>query len=117
MKFTLSLNDLKILCSIGVADLEREKKQELRLDIELQKDLSLACQSDQIQETINYDEIVAHCLQIASLREYCLIEALAYAIFHEIWRAFSPNYLKITLKKRARADISFASIILEEGRK
>lgn len=113
MRFTLVLKKINLLCTIGVLDQERKKKKNLEIDIELKKDLSLACQLDDLEKTINYDEVIALCQKVSS-REYHLIEALAYAIFQELSKTFSPEYLKITVKKRARADIEFAAIVLEK---
>lgn len=114
MKFTLSLKELQLLCFIGILDHEKEEEQLIEIDIEIVKNLSLGAQSDCIDDTINYDYIAQLCLDIASLKKYALIEALAYAIFQKLWQSFSPSSLKIVLKKRSREDCAYASITIEQ---
>jgi len=51
------LNDLKIDTVIGVFDWERQIKQTLRFDIEIDYDIRPAATSDDIADTMDYGSI------------------------------------------------------------
>ena len=50
----LHIRDLMLRCIIGLNDWEREKKQDILINITLYADLITACQSDNIEDTVDY---------------------------------------------------------------
>lgn len=55
---TLLLENLRVTCIIGDLPHERVTPQELVLDFELTCDLSLAAESDSLEDTVNYVAVV-----------------------------------------------------------
>jgi FolB domain-containing protein len=71
------IKDLVARGIIGINDWEREKAQEIRINIVLFADLSVACESDDLQDTIDYSEIAKKCLGHAESAKRLTVEALA----------------------------------------
>lgn len=73
----IHIRDLRARCIIGIFPEEREKLQELVINITLFADLSEACRSDAIEDTIDYKSLKKSVLALVEASEYFLIEALA----------------------------------------
>lgn len=62
---------------IGVNDWEREKPQEILINLELYGDLRRAGQTDDLEDSINYRTIAKESIHIAETAERFTVEALA----------------------------------------
>lgn len=87
------IRDLVISCIIGTNKEERECRQDVSIDLAIETDLSSACSSDRLEDTLDYralkNRIVAHveaseCLLIekmaSEIADICLQEPLARAV-------------------------------------
>lgn len=74
---TIFLRDLSVDCIIGVNPHERVERQLLILNLELGLDLSAACRSDTLEDTINYTDIQDRVMAEAESSHCLLIEHLA----------------------------------------
>ena len=73
----LHIRDLMLRCIIGLNDWEREKKQDVMINITLYADLSAACQSDSIENTVDYKAIKQKVVDMVESSSYMLVERLA----------------------------------------
>lgn len=71
------INDLIARSIIGINDWEREKLQEVQINIVLFGDLHKAGNSDDIQDSINYRTIAKKALAHTETTQRCTVEALA----------------------------------------
>lgn len=71
------IKDLLLRCIIGVEEHERTKKQDVLINIELHADLSKACETDNIEHTVNYKEIKNGIIGIVESSRFYLIEKMA----------------------------------------
>jgi len=71
------IKDLMTRCVIGTNDWERELKQDVIFNIELEIDLAPAARSDNIEDTINYKKLKQRILAMVEDSEFYLIEKLA----------------------------------------
>jgi FolB domain-containing protein len=71
------IKDLVARGIIGINDWEREKAQEIRINITLFADLSEAGESDDLHYTIDYSDIAKKCLAHAENAKRLTVEALA----------------------------------------
>lgn len=76
----LHIRDLMLRCIIGLNDWEREKKQDIMINITLYADLKTACQSDNIEDTVDYKTIKQKVVDMAEASSYMLVERLAQHI-------------------------------------
>ncbi|MEP7306956.1 MAG: dihydroneopterin aldolase [Acidobacteriota bacterium] len=74
---TAGLKGLRIECVIGVYGHERQKRQTIVVDIELDYDFAAAAASDAIGDAVDYDGVAASVTELAERRGFQLIETLA----------------------------------------
>ena len=74
------INDLRVNALIGVYPAERERRQQLLLNLELGMDLAPAGRSDALEDTVNYAELEERVALLVSESRFQLLEALAEAV-------------------------------------
>lgn len=80
----LILRNLELYASVGVSPAEREVGQRLLINVEASYDLAAAGQSDDLADTVSYAELAQTVVEVATAREYLLLEALAEAVARTI---------------------------------
>lgn len=93
------LSEVKIETRLGVPDWERLLPQTIVLDIELAMPHSRACQSDAIEDTIDYGAIVARLRQTLAEHSFKLVEALAEHVAQLILKEFGTPWVKVRVGK------------------
>lgn len=93
----IHIEGLEVFALIGVYDWEREHHQRLIIDVELSADLSIAAQTDDVNNTLNYALIARGISDFAANSEYKLIEALASNMVDWLLQAF-PRLKTVRLK-------------------
>lgn len=76
----LYIRDLKTRCIVGINDDERINKQDVIVNIVLEGDLTAACRSDRIEDTIDYKGIKKEVIAMIENSSFGLIERLAEQI-------------------------------------
>ncbi|MBL4631053.1 MAG: dihydroneopterin aldolase [Paraglaciecola sp.] len=99
----IHIEGLEVFALIGVYDWEREHHQRLILDVELCADLSMAAQTDDVNNTLNYAQIAQGMSDFAANSEFKLIEALASHMVD--WLLQSLPLLKKVRLKLSKPDI------------
>lgn len=72
----------------GALSDEQNLGGKFEIDVELYCDLTKAKQSDNLQETVNYEKVYALMKKIVTEKKYYLIEALAHSIGKGILASF-----------------------------
>jgi len=113
------IRDLLIRCIVGIYPEEREKEQDVVINVTLFANLRAACQSDAIEDTVNYKDIKqriygmvreSSCYLIEHLAEKCAEICLADArVARCIVRVDKPGALRYARSvaveiERTRAD-------------
>ena len=93
----IHIEGLEVLALIGVYDWERKYQQRLIVDVELTADLSLAAQTDDVGNTLNYAEIAQGISEFAAKSQFKLIEALASHMVDWLLQSF-PKLISVRLK-------------------
>lgn len=116
MKDIISIDSLQVDTVIGVYARERNIKQTLFIDLEIYKDLSLAASSDQLEHTLDYDQLTKDLVALISDTSFKLIEALAEQVADYILANFDIAGLRITVHKPgAIALAKNVSVTLQRG--
>lgn len=76
----LYIRDLSIDCVIGTKPEERRGKQTIVINIVLECDRLRACLTDNIDDTVNYNELKKRIIDMAEASRYLLLERMAEAI-------------------------------------
>ena len=73
----LHIRDLRVRCIVGVNPEERDKKQEVDINITLYADLRRAARTDAIEDAVDYKAVKAKVVQEIEASSFLLIERLA----------------------------------------
>lgn len=93
------IRDLRVTCIIGINPQERADPQDILINICMKCDLTDACRSDAIEDTVNYktlkDELITFCQQSS----FFLIERLADEIASRCLRQERVRSVKVSVDK------------------
>ena len=76
----IRIEDLHLRCIIGLNPEEREKLQDVMIQITLHADLAAAGRSDDVRDTVNYKTIKQAVVELVEASDYQLIERLAQEV-------------------------------------
>ena len=93
------LSEVKVETKLGVPAWERLVTQTIILDLEIAMPHSRSCKTDEIEDTIDYGEVVARIRQTLSENSFKLVEALAEHICQIILTEFKAPWVKIKVSK------------------
>ncbi len=110
------IEDLRIQTVIGIFDWEREITQTVSLDLQMAFDISLAGESDDIGDTLDYKSVSKRLIQFVEASEFQLVEALAEHCANIILEEFPVSWLRLRLSKPGAVRGSSAvGVIIERG--
>tara|TARA_B110000914_G_scaffold39463_1_gene32914 strand:- start:137 stop:547 length:411 start_codon:yes stop_codon:yes gene_type:complete len=90
------ITDLTLQMSIGIHDFEKIKKQEVKFNINIDINPSLAPIKEKINSIVNYETVIKNITKLTENKHYQLLESLAEDIFFELFK--NSNIQKINLK-------------------
>jgi dihydroneopterin aldolase len=110
------IEDLSIQTVIGIYDWEREIKQLVSLDLELEFDITRAAETDSIEDTLDYKAVSKRLIRFIEESEFQLVEALAERCAAIVLDEFPVNWLRLKLgKPGAVRGSSAVGVIIERG--
>ncbi len=110
------LRELKVETLIGVYEWEKRVAQTLQLDLEVALPDSRACETDDINDALNYADIVRHIQSALASRHFNLLEALAEHIAQIIIQDFKAPWVKVSVAKlQAIRNCKMVGISIERG--
>jgi len=74
------IKDLTLDCKIGVTEIERREKQPVLINIILWANVKLAEKTDDIEQTVNYEDVYLQIIKFAGKNSFHLLERLAEEI-------------------------------------
>jgi len=93
------IHNLKIPAKHGVYDFEKDKEGLFELDVELHADLSIPGKSDDLKDTINYNEIVSVITNLFTDKDYHLIEAVGETISMTLLESYPIQKVVLRIRK------------------
>ena len=76
----IHIRDLAARCIVGFNDWERQKKQDILINVTLHADLAEACASDRVEDSVDYKALKDRILAMVEESECHLIERLAESV-------------------------------------
>lgn len=114
------IRDLKIFAYHGVNPEEKRDGQHFVFDIDLSVNITKACHSDDVNDTVSYAKVIKTVTRVVTEQKYDLLEKVAQvtsdAIFEEYPEVFS---IDITLKKPEapmKADFNWVGVQISRNR-
>lgn len=77
MSDRVSLRSLRVSTVVGVHAWERSAPRDVLIDVDVETDLDLACRSDDLAQTIDYDDLAQQIRRRLAAVDRRLIEAVA----------------------------------------
>ena len=114
----IRIKNLKVKARHGVYEFERKKDGTFEIDIEIYLSLEKSGQSDKLEHTIDYDNIVSIATKAFTEKDYNLVEAAAESVCGELLNALNVYKIKLRVRKpHAPIDADFDTIEVELIRK
>jgi 7,8-dihydroneopterin aldolase/epimerase/oxygenase len=112
------IRELEIQTIIGIYDWERKQKQTVSLDLEMGADISLAAQSENIENTLDYKAVAKRIIEFIEGSEFFLVETMAEEIAQIVIKDFSVPWLRLRVgKPGAVTGSKDVGVIIERGSK
>ena len=112
------LQEVKVETRLGVPEWERMRPQTIVLDIELAMPHSRSCQTDAIEDTIDYGRIVARIRETLADTSFKLVEALAEHVCQLILQEFGTPWVKVRVGKPGiLPGLKQLGVVIERGKK
>ena len=93
------LHDFKAKTLIGIYPWERKVPQTIQLDLEIALPTSRACQTDNIEDALDYALIIERINEILANKQFSLLETLAKHIAQTILIEFHSPWIKVSVAK------------------
>ena len=93
------LSEVSVETHLGVPEWERLTLQTVVLDIEFAMPGSRSCETDDIEDTIDYGLVVKRIRHLLAERSFRLVEALAEQVSRLILDEFSVSWVKVRVSK------------------
>ena len=99
MQDIIYIKDLRVQTIIGIFGWEREVRQEVSIDLEMEFDCKRAAKTDAIEDTIDYKKITKGIIQFVEESEFQLQETLAERIAELVKNKYKVHSLKLRVSK------------------
>ena len=100
MSDLIRLKNITIFGFYGVSPQEREVGQKIEIDLDLYTDLSAACSSDSLKDTINYETVYTAVMEVVDTgKRYRLLESLGEEICNAILQQYPVSKVRIGMRK------------------
>lgn len=94
------IRDLKIFAYHGVNPEEKRDGQNFVFDIDMSVNMTKACYSDQVDDTVSYAKVIKTVTRVATAEKYDLLEKVAQVTADAIFAEYPDVFdVSITLKK------------------
>jgi FolB domain-containing protein len=111
----VGFENLRISCVIGTLNEEREKEQDILVDIKAEVRLDACLLTDRVKDTLDYTALAALCIRLARENKYHLLESLAGAIIKSAFELFEIRWVLVKIKKAAAiSDANWAFVEMEK---
>lgn len=110
------IEDLNVQTVIGIYDWEREIKQTVSLDLEMEFDILMAAETDSIEDALDYKAVSKRLIRFIEDSEFQLVEALAERCAAIVLAEFPVQWLRLKVSKPGAVRGSSAvGVIIERG--
>ena len=98
-KRKILISDLTLLMSIGIHDFEKIEKQEVKFNINIDINPSLAPIENKLNSIVNYETVVKDVTRLTKNKHYELLETLAEEIFFILFKNTNIKKIKLKIEK------------------
>ena len=115
MEGYLRVRNLRVQCTIGVLESEKQEKQEILVDLVCRTDFSECVQTDSIADTVDYSQMAKVLEEVAQAEHFNLLETYAHEALHALFSQFPLRWGKIRVKKKSALPLAdYVAVELEK---
>lgn len=115
------IKNLKLFCYHGVNPEEKVDGQNFIFDIEASVDLSVPCETDNVDDTVSYAKMIKTVRRVSQSQKDDLIERVAQRIIDALFEEYEKiQSIKISVKKPEapiKAEFDYVAVQIERERK
>ena len=116
-RYTVVVRGLLLMCSIGIRRAERDRKQRVRISVELTATAAASFPGDDRRRVINYEKVVAAIREIAASGHIDLCEGFAARISDACFADPRVAHVRVEVEKLdVFADADSVGAVLERAR-
>ena len=93
------INDLQVETVIGIFDWEREIKQTISINLEMEFDISKAAKSDDINDSLDNKKVRKRIISLCEKADSYLVENLIEKIAQVVLKEFPVSKVTVSLEK------------------
>ncbi|MFA4943722.1 MAG: dihydroneopterin aldolase [Lentisphaeria bacterium] len=108
----IHIADLALRCIIGTFPAERQQRQEVILNLELECDLRRAGESDALADTVDYKSLKQRVRELVENSQFQLLEKLAAAVARTVLQ--TPGVTRVRLRLDKPGALRFARSVAVE---
>lgn len=110
------IRNLEVETVIGVFDWEREIRQRVSIDLEMQTDVRRAAATDKLEDAVDYKAIGKRVIAYVTDSHFGLVETLAERIAEIVLAEFGVGWLRLRVSKPgALRGASDVGVLIERG--
>ena len=111
------IRELTAETTIGIYDRERDIRQKVLIDLEMEVDTSIAASTDSISDALDYSQISHELITFIEASDCFLVETLAEELAGIILEKFKVAWVRLKLTKpEALAKASGVGVLIERSR-
>ena len=111
------ISDLTAETTIGIFNWEREIRQKVVIDLEMEVDVSIAASTDSISDALDYSQISQELSAHIEASDCFLVETLAEELVSIILEKFKVGWVRLRLTKpEALTKASGVGVLIERSR-
>lgn len=95
----IELRGLKVMALCGALPEERVRRQPFEFDVDVHADISKACKTDELDDTINYGELTAAIQSVADDDQFTLLERFAERIAEVVLENPQAEAVDVAVRK------------------
>lgn len=95
----ITIRGLRCWAHVGVPEEEKKRRQEVRIDLDLGGDFEEAGRKDQVEKTTDYAAVAREIRRWVEGRSFQLVEAIAEGAAALVLKQFSPEEVRIQVRK------------------
>jgi len=99
MQDIIYIRNLRVQAIIGIFGWEREVRQEVSIDLEIEFDCKRASETDAIESTLDYKKITKDIIKFTKTSSFQLQESLAEGIANLVKKNYGVKALKLRVSK------------------
>jgi len=112
------IRDLRVEALIGIHKRERHLPQTVSLDLEIGLPGQDVFESDQVRDTIDYEQVALRIRELAASGQFRLVETFAERIARLLIGDFGAPWVKVSAAKLGiLANARFVGVSLERGKR